>query len=94
MYMRVTRSRVDVSRLDEALGQLAADLRAAISGLPGYQSYTLAVDRASGQALSISTWDTDEHARWSRGALGDILPRLQALGMQIDGPEFFEVTSS
>jgi heme-degrading monooxygenase HmoA len=94
MYMRVTRSRIDPSRLDEALGQVATDLRAAIGRLPGNQSYTLAADRASGQSLSISTWDTDEHARWTRGALGDILPRLQALGMQIDPPEFFEVTSS
>ena len=93
MYMRVTRARVDPSKLDEAVGQLAADLRAAISRLPGYQSYTLTVDRAGGQALSVSTWDTEEHARWSREVLGDIPSRLQALGMQIDPPEFFEETT-
>jgi heme-degrading monooxygenase HmoA len=75
--MRVTRSRVDPSKLDEAVGQLAADLGTAISRLPGYQSYTLTVDRANGQALSVSTWDTEEHARWSREARGDIPSRLQ-----------------
>ncbi|MBV9357235.1 MAG: hypothetical protein JO023_17125 [Chloroflexi bacterium] len=94
MYMRVTRTRLDPSRLDEALGQLGADLQAAISRLPGYQSYTVGVDRASGQNIAVSTWDTEEHARWPREAIGDIVARLQALGMQLDPPEFFEVTIS
>jgi hypothetical protein len=93
--MRVTRSRTDPSRLDEAVSQVGPDLQAAISRLPGYQSYTIAVDRASGQALSVSTWDTEEHARWSRdAAIGDLLSRLQTLGVQIDPPEFYEVTIS
>jgi hypothetical protein len=95
MYMRVTRSRVDPSRREEVVTQVGPDLQAAISRLPGCQSFTIAVDRASGQALSVSTWDTEEHARWSRdAAIGDILSRVQALGVQVDPPEFYEVRIS
>jgi hypothetical protein len=47
-----------------------------------------------GQLVAVSTWDTEEHARWPRQALGDFVPRLQALGVQLDPPEFFEVTTT
>jgi hypothetical protein len=93
MYMRVTRGRVDLARLDEVLA-LSQEVAAAVRRLPGYQSYVAGGDRASGRSFSVSTWDTEEHARWSPDVLGDILPRLQALGVQVDPPEFFEVTTT
>ena len=94
MWMRVTRGRVDTTKADEALMQLAQDVAAAIKRLPGCQSYVGGGDRASGQTIAVSTWDTEEHARFSRDALGDIPSRMQALGGQVDQPEFFEVTTT
>jgi len=65
------------------------------SGCRGCQSYAGAVDRASGRLRAVSTWDTEEHARFSRDALGQsAVSRLQAAGVQLDPPEFYEVTSS
>ena len=94
MYMRVTRSRLDPARVDEVVSQVGQDVAAAIRRLPGCQSFVGGVDRASGQAISVSTWDTEEHARWPADALGDVPSRLQALGAQVDPPEIFEVTTT
>jgi hypothetical protein len=94
MYLRVTRGRIDPARIDELARGVAPDLTAAIKWLPGNQSYVTGVDRTSGRLVAVSTWDTEGHARWPRQALGDFVPRLQALGVQLDPPEFFEVTTT
>ena len=90
--MRVTRSRGDRARLDE-VQTLVPEIAAAVRQLPGCQSYIVGVDRAAGTALSVSTWDTEEHARWTGDRLGDLPSRLQALGVQLDPPEFLEVAN-
>ena len=81
MYMRVTRARfADPSKIDEVTRQTGSDVAAAIRRQPGCQSFTGAVDRANGRAITVSTWDTEEHARWSPAdVLGDIVSKLQAL---------------
>jgi quinol monooxygenase YgiN len=94
MYMRVTRARLDPTKVDETVRQVGQDVAAAIRRLPGCQSYVGGADRATGRTINVSTWDTEEHARWSSDALGDIPSRLQALGAQIDPPEIFEVTTT
>jgi heme-degrading monooxygenase HmoA len=94
MYMRVTRTRIDPAKMDEAITRTSQDIAAAARRLPGFQSLLLGADRATGQSIAVSTWDTEEHARWSRDALGDIPSRLQALGVQVDPPEIFEVTTT
>ena len=94
MYMRVVRGRTDPARLDELTGQVGQDVGAAIRRLPGFQSHLGGVDRASGRTVAISTWDTEEHARWPRESAGDLLARFQALGIQLEPPEFFEATTT
>jgi len=96
MYMRSTRGRwPDPAVIDgEAGRQVLQDLIAAVKRLPGNQSYVAGVDRASGQTLAVSTWDTEEHARFTLDAVGDIPSRLQALGLQLQPSEFFEVPIS
>jgi quinol monooxygenase YgiN len=93
MYMRVIRARIDPARIDQTVSQVGQEVAAAASRLPGCQSYVGGVDRANGRTIAVSTWDTEEHARFSPDALGDIPSRLQALGLQIDPPEIFEVTT-
>jgi hypothetical protein len=92
MWMRVTRGRLDPATIDEAL-KLAPETTAAFKRLPGYHSYVAGGDRTTGQSISVSTWDTEDHARFSSEALGDALTALRALNFQIDGHEFFEVTA-
>ncbi len=92
MYMRVTRGRwPNLATVDDEANKMIAELVAAVKRQPGNQSYVTGVDRASGRTVAVSTWDTEEHAQWSPAALGDVLPRLQARGLQIDPPEILEV---
>jgi len=93
VYMRVTRGRIDPARSDE-VSKLGAEIVAAIRQLPGNQGYVAGIDHASGRAHSVSTWDTEENARADRLAGTDLVSRVQALGVQLDAPQFFEVTSS
>ena len=93
MYMRVARF-VDPANSDERR-KLTLEISAAIKRLPGFQSYALSEDHASGQSLSVSLWDTEEHARGSGSDLGrDFGPRVQALGFQVAPSELFEVTAT
>lgn len=92
MYMRVVRGRIDPSRLSD-VGPLAPDLAAAIRRQPGFQNFMGGVDRTSGWTISVSTWDTAEHAGYSPDALGDVVTRLQSLGLQAEAPEIFEVVT-
>ena len=92
MYMRVTRVRFDPARYDE-WNRIAEAMIAFGQRLPGIQGTYGGVDRTSGTAVGISLWDTEEHARFTLdpATLGDLLPRIQALGMQMEPAEIYEV---
>jgi aminoglycoside phosphotransferase (APT) family kinase protein len=93
MYLRITRGRFDPAAYDQ-IRPLADEIQAAGSRLPGLDRMYQAVDRVAGTVVAVSTFDTEEHARFSReAALGDVLARLQALGVQVDPPEIYEVTT-
>jgi hypothetical protein len=94
MYMRVVRGRLDPSRFDE-LQRLTPDITAFARRPPGYQSYVAGVDRADSRVCSVSTFDTEEHARWNPDTAdaGDLRSRLQAVGLQVESTDIFEVTT-
>jgi quinol monooxygenase YgiN len=90
MYIRITRGRLDPSKYDQ-LVSMAKDIEAAVRAAPGCQSYLGGGDRTAGTTIAVSTWDTEEHARLSRDvSLAAIMPRLQAMGLQLDPPEVYE----
>jgi hypothetical protein len=90
VYIRVTRGRLaDPAKYDDLVGMHQA-IRDAITRLPGCQSYQSGGDRAAGTTIAVSTWDTAEHAQFSRSATGEVLVRLQAIGLQLDPPEIYE----
>ena len=89
MYLRMTRGRFDSTKSDEAM-RLMPDITAAIQQLPGCQGVQVGVDRTTGETLAVSTFDTMEHAQFSRDSLGDAYVRLQALDWQAKDPEIFE----
>jgi hypothetical protein len=47
-------------------------------------------DHTSGKIIAVSTWDTEEHARFSRDALGDVQRRVLAAGVELDPAELYE----
>ena len=89
MYLRVTRGRWDPAKHDELVRLVPAAL-AAIRKLPGCQDARNGVERSTGRTVSVSTFDTLEHAQFSRESLGEPLARLQAAGWQGEAPEIYE----
>ena len=91
MYLRLTRGRFDATRADEVMEAVPA-IAAALRGLPGVQDVRVGIDRASGRTLSLTSFDTVEHAQFSRDRLGSVLAPLQALGWEPEAPEIYEAT--
>jgi heme-degrading monooxygenase HmoA len=92
MWMRVGRSRMDPARIGED-STLLADVAEAYRQLPGFQSVMHGRDDATGRMITVSTFDTEEHAHWSP-TREDLNARIRALGIEVgDGPEFYEVTT-
>jgi len=92
MYVRITRGQGDPAKIEETI-RLVPDLSAAVRALPGCHGVQVAVDRATGKAVAVSTFDTLEHAQFARERLGDAITRLVAAGWQGEAPEFYEVVA-
>jgi hypothetical protein len=90
MYLRIVRGRFDPAASD-ALVALVPAIEAALAALPGHDHTHTGVDRANGQGVTVSTWDTEEHARFDRQALGEVVGKLQAAGMTLESPEVYEL---
>ena len=89
MYLRVSRGRWDPTKHDE-LARLVPNALAAIRKLPGCQDARNGVERSTGRTVTVSTFDTLEHAQFPRESLGEPLARLQAAGWQGEAPEIYE----
>jgi len=89
MFLRCTRAQFDPAKADEVM-VTASDLKAALDRLPGIQHSHGAIDREAGRTITITIFDTREHAQFSRDALGDLNPRFQAAGMTMAAPEVYE----
>lgn len=90
MFMRLMRTSFDPSMQDEGM-RLIHEVVDAFRLQPGFQRYYGAVDRTRGVTVAVTTWDTEEHAQVRAADFGDLLPRLQEMGMQFDDPEIYEV---
>jgi hypothetical protein len=89
MYIRFTRGHFDPARYDEVVATIA-ELSAIAGRLPCYQGNQGGYDRAGGRFIALSFWDTVEHATFPRATVADLVPRLRALGIQMDPPEIYE----
>jgi len=89
MYLRVTRGRVDPAKSEEAI-RLVPAIMAAIQQLPGCRGAQSGVDRATGNSISISTFETLDQAQFSRDRLSEAIAPLLALGWQGEAPEIYE----
>ena len=91
-FMRVTQVQFDPARYDEVM-QITVDLVAMIRQLPGAQHVHGGGDRATGTGIGVSIFDTLEHAQFAREAVAGLIPRLQAAGITMAAPEFYEVAA-
>ncbi len=89
MYVRTTHGHTDPAKYDE-VSRLVPDIRAAIQQLPGCQGVQVGIDRATGDTVSVSTFDTLEHAQFNRDILAEQMSGLQAAGWQGDAPQIYE----
>ncbi len=92
MYMRVTRGRFDPAATDQ-FSRVSQEVQAAVGRLPGFQHLHTGIDRAAGRMVAVSLWDTEEHAQQSSAAFRDIIPHLQALGVQMEPLGIYEVVA-
>jgi hypothetical protein len=90
MYLRLTRARFDPALADQVV-PLTSEVRAAMRRLPGLQHNHQGIDRSAGTVAAVSVWDSAEHARFAREALGEAIGRLRALGVQFEDPEVYEI---
>jgi hypothetical protein len=89
MYLRLTRGRFDPARYD-AVVPLVPAITAALRVVPGVQDVRIGIDRTSGRTLSLTSFETLEHAQFSRDRLGPVLQGLQDLGWEAEAPEIYE----
>jgi hypothetical protein len=93
MHVRITPASFDPAREQEVQRLVESAIIPAIKALPGFQSYEGGFDRTAGRLINITHWDTEEHASWSRDQLGDVISQVQALGVQLEPPQVYEVTA-
>lgn len=92
MFIRVIKARYNPQNEVEVVRLGQEQLTPAYQRLPGFQGQIIGVDRNAGRTFSVTTWDTDEHARTVREGLGDVMSQLQAVGVDFDTPpEIYEV---
>ena len=63
MYVAQNTATVQPERLDEAIGIYREQVLPRIKQLPGLQSIRVLVDRTTGTAIAIATYDTEADAR-------------------------------
>ena len=90
MYLRITRNHFEPSRVSE-VRTLVPDVIDALRQLPGCRGVDIGIDASTGESVSVSRFDTGEHARFSREELGAIIGRIQAAGIRMDPPELYEL---
>ena len=90
MYLRITRGRFDPAAVDQVTA-LVGEVAAAVERMPGFQQLYQARDLSGGTIVAVSLWDTEEHARFSREDLGEVVNRLREQGVQLEPPEVLEV---
>jgi quinol monooxygenase YgiN len=90
MHVRVTRGSSDPAAYDQVVA-ISREIAVAVKRVPGCRSYVGAANRATGAIVAISTWESAEAVGFSRDVLGDVVPRLSALGVRLEPAEIYEV---
>ena len=96
MHARLTATRfADGAAIDAVIRVVDEELIPALRRVPGFVGYEGLLDRAAGTGLAVSLWATEAQARALRqdAAIGALLARLEALGVELGSPVIYEVTN-
>jgi hypothetical protein len=91
MFIRVMRSHFDPSRVGEILHHGSEQLTPTFKRSPGFRTAMAGLDMPGRRLISISSWDTREQAIGVGSALVSLASELEALGLQFEEPEIYEV---
>ncbi len=89
MFIRVTRGQHDSSKAEEFKRAVPA-VKTVLEVLPGCQSVHSGMDHQAGTSVSVSIFDTREHASFARESLGEPFKRLTTMGYTAHPPEIDE----
>ena len=92
MFMRITRGTFDVAAV-YTIDAMLGEVEAALARLPGHDHTHIGMDRAGGRSVTVTTWDTEEHARFSRDQLGDLAGKLRTASMVLEPPEIYALAA-
>jgi len=90
MYLRIIRAHFDPAAAEQVAVAIQ-EVPAALSQRPGVKRIQQGIDATAGTGAMVSIWDTEEQANFTCVALGDPIDRLQALGVQFEEPEIYEL---
>jgi heme-degrading monooxygenase HmoA len=96
MHARVTRLEALADLLEEVTRQFEERTLALLEGLAGFEGYVLLADGASGQAMAITYWQSEEDLRASEEAGARERERAAETGGVVADPvvERYAVVSS
>jgi hypothetical protein len=92
MYIRITTGNFDPIQ-EPKLQQLTDEKYIPlIQQLPGFHSYLSGIDRAAGRFVSLTIWDSLDHAQALPTAIADLLGEFTAASLRPEPTQLFEVT--
>lgn len=92
MFVRVVRMRGDVSRESDIQQYVDHELIPSLKQNPSFRHYYAAVDRETGDAISIILFDSREDAQLPADQQQTMASRLAQLGIEIQDRRVYEVT--
>lgn len=94
MHARVTRSRAPVERVDEAVAWFRESALPQATSIPGFRGALELVDRESGEALTVTLWESSDARDASETAAAGMRSDAESTGFEMLGVERFEVAVS
>ena len=91
MYVRITPFRYDTARELEVVKFTEQQIVPAFRQLPGFRRYSGALDHDAGRGVAITEWDDLQHAEGLRGALGPLVQRIAAVGVQLEDAQLYDI---
>lgn len=94
MHARVTRSRAPVERVDEAIAWFRDSALPQATSIPGFRGALELVDRESGEALTVTLWESADARDASETAAAGMRSDAESTGSDVLGVERYEVAVS
>lgn len=94
MHARVTRSRAPVERVDEGIEWFRETALPQATSIPGFRGALELVDRESGEALTVTLWESADARDASETAAAGMRSDAESTGSEVLGVERYEVAVS